>query len=100
MDFGYQTVVSMTPVSVDGNIQDVESSRLAQWWADLSYVHRREALGLAKHNPMPKWMVHSLKLAEISGLVERPNQPPDMPPWIEMPDDVARLIARHRRGGC
>ena len=48
---------------------------------------------------MPRWMVHSLEKAEIAGLIEREGEPDDMPPWIEMPAHVARLIARHRRHG-
>jgi hypothetical protein len=78
---------------------DPEAARLARWWSDLSEAHRREAFGLAPQNPMPRWMVHGLEKAEISGLVQREGEPDDMPPWIAMPDDVKRLIARHRRRG-
>lgn len=88
-----------TLVGVDGTRDDLEAARLNQWWGELSDVHRNEAFRLAPHNPMPTWMVHSLEKAEISGLVERPGEPADMPPWIPMPDHVARLVARHRRGG-
>ena len=77
----------------------MEAARLARWWDDLSEVRRHEVFGLAPHNPMPLWMVHSLEKAEISGLVEREGEPDDMPPWIEMPAHVARLIACHRRHG-
>jgi hypothetical protein len=84
---------------VDGKCDDLEAARLDHWWSELSDAQRGEAFGLALHNPMPPWMVHGLKKAEISGLVERPGEPDDMPPWIAMPDHVARLIARHRRGG-
>jgi len=65
----------------------------------VSESHRREAFTLALHNPMPAWMVQSLEAAGISGLVERRDQPAYLPPWFVMPDHVARLVARHRRGG-
>ena len=84
---------------VDGKCDDLEAARLDHWWVRLSDAQHDEAFGLAPPNPMPPWMVHSLKKAEISGLVERPGEPDDMPPWIAMPHHVACLIARHRRGG-
>jgi len=84
---------------VDGKCDDLEAERLDHWWGELSDNQRRQAFSLAPHNPMPPWMVRSLQKAEISGLVERPGEPADMPPWIPMPGQVARLVARHRRGG-
>ena len=93
------SVPGLRSAGVGGDFDDPQAARLAQWWANLSDVQRREAFGLAPHNPMPRWMVHSLRRAEISGLAERQGEPDDMPPWIEMPDHVARLIARRRRRG-
>jgi hypothetical protein len=84
---------------VDGKCDDLEAARLDHWWGKLTDAERREAFALGPHNPMPPWMVHSLKKAEISGLVERPGEPDFMPPWIAMPHHVARLVAQHRRGG-
>ena len=78
---------------------DHEAARLDHWWEELSDAQRHEAFRLAPHNPMPRWMVSGLEKASISGLVARPGEPEDMPPWIPMPDHVARLVARHRRGG-
>lgn len=97
---GAETNTLETPTpGADGQSDDPEAAKLASWWDDLSDVHRREAFGLAPQNPMPRWMVHSLRRAEISGLVQREGEPDDMPPWIAMPDHVARLIARRRRRG-
>ena len=90
--------LARTLEDVDGKCGDLEAARLDLWWGELSDAQRHEAFGLAPHNPMPTWMVHSLNKAEISGLVERPGEPDDMPPWIPMPGHVARLVARHRRG--
>ena len=89
----------MTLGDVGEKCDDPEAERLDRWWAELSDVHRQEAFALALHNPMPTWMVHSLNKAEISGLVEQPGEADDMPAWIPMPGQVARLVALHRRGG-
>ena len=95
----YLRGLARTLGDVDGKCDDPEAARLDDWWGKLSDAHRREAFSLAPHNPMPTWMVSSLQNAEISGLVARPGEPEFMPPWIAMPDQVARLVARHRRGG-
>lgn len=95
----YLQGAARTLEDVDGKCDDLETARLDDWWRDLSDAQRRKAFDLAPHNPMPPWMIDSLNKAEISGLVERPGEPDDMPPWIAMPDHVARLVARHRRGG-
>jgi glutamate/tyrosine decarboxylase-like PLP-dependent enzyme len=84
---------------VDGKCDDHEAERLDHWWDALSDAQRRQAFSLAPHNPMPTWMVASLQKAEVSGLVARPGEPEYMPAWIAMPEHVARLVARHRRGG-
>ena len=95
----YQPLPILTLVDVDGNLDDPEGTTLELWWSDLSDAQRREIFGLAPRNPMPRWMVYTLRQAEVAGLVERADQPAYMPPWIEMPEDVARLVARRRRRG-
>ena len=75
-----------------------EAQRLAKWWETLSNLQRREAYSLGQVTPMPEWMVTSLHLAGVSGLVEVQSDPPDfLPPWFAMPHAVAEFVARRRR---
>ena len=77
----------------------VEDDRLLAWWNGLSEPQRRQAYMLGTRTPMPAWMAISLAAADVPGLVDAPDRPEGFDrPWCYMPEPVARLIARRRRG--
>jgi hypothetical protein len=73
--------------------------RLQSWWNGLSEPQRRQAYLVGTRTPMPVWMAISLAAADVPGLVDAPDRPEGLEsPWCFMPEPVAKLIARRRRG--
>ena len=91
--------VDIVPIVNDESSAPIETVDLNVWWTGLSESQRFEAYGIGPQTPMPAWMSASLIAAGIQGLVDAPDRPEGMNrPWCYMPAEVAKLIARRRRG--
>jgi hypothetical protein len=90
--------VDTVPV-VNDDDSSLKPDDLGVWWTGLSDSQRFEAYGIGPQTPMPSWMSASLIAAGIEGLVDAPDRPEGLKRrWCYMPVEVAKLIARRRRG--
>jgi hypothetical protein len=91
--------VDTVPIVNDEESPPVEDDSLHVWWSGLSDPQRVEAYRIGPQTPMPTWMTASLVAAGIPGLVDAPDRPEGLKRrWCYMPAEVAKLIARRRRG--
>jgi hypothetical protein len=73
-----------------------ETQQLAAWWADLEPEKRQSAIKRRPSDPMPVWMLATLRAAGVSGLDDQSaNRADVVPPWVPMPEHVANFLALH-----
>jgi hypothetical protein len=82
-------------IMFDDEIREI--GRLTAWWIELEPKKRMAAISRRPGDPMPPWMVSSLKAAGVSGLVDQSGEHADVvAPWVPMPEHVAEFIGVRR----
>ncbi|MEY2582083.1 MAG: hypothetical protein QOE09_1932 [Ilumatobacteraceae bacterium] len=71
---------------------------LELWWSNLDWRQRGAAMRRPAADPMPEWMVGTLRAARVPGLVETPiNEELIVGPWFALPATVNGFLAFQRR---
>jgi hypothetical protein len=71
-------------------------ANLVAWWVSLEPSEREVAVRRPISDPMPRWMVRTLRRSGVVGVVESPVSPDLVGPWFAVPAAVKEFLAVQR----